>query len=176
LACDFFLVPTATFKTLIGFVVIELGRRRIVACDVTTHPTASWAAAVVERAILAVGGRARFLLRDRDSIYGDAFKLVVNGLGLRQLVTAYHAPLQNAFAERVIGTIRGECLDHLIVMGEGHACAILDEYVRYYNGDRTHQALGAESPVPGFEVRAGTGPIESVPYLGGLHHGYRRAA
>jgi hypothetical protein len=72
--------------------------------------------------------------------------------------------------------IRRECLDHLIVMGEGHARAILDEYVRYYNEDRTHQALGAESPVPELVERAGTGPIESVPYLGGLHHGYRRAA
>jgi transposase InsO family protein len=176
LACDFFLVPTATFKTLIGFVVIELGRRRIVACDMTAHPTAGWAASVVRRAVLAAGGRARYLLRDRDSIYGEVFKAAMRSVGLRQVVTAYHAPLQNAFAERVIGTIRRECLDHLIVMGEGHARGILDEYVRYYNEDRTHQALGAESPVPGFAERAGSGPIESIPYLGGLHHGYRRAA
>jgi transposase InsO family protein len=176
LACDFFLVPTATFKALLGFVVMELGRRRIVACDVTAHPTASWAASVVRRAVLAAGGRARYLLRDRDSIYGEEFKGAMRSLGLRQVVTAYHAPLQNAHAERVIGTIRRECLDHVIVMAESHARGILDEYVRYYDEERTHQALGPESPVPGIEVHAGTGPIRSFPHLGGLHHSYRRAA
>ncbi len=176
LACDFFLVPTATFKTLIGFVVMELGRRRIVACDVKANPTASWAATVVRRAVLAAGGHARYLLRDRDAIYGDVFRTSMRGLGLRQVVTAYRAPLQNAHVERVIGTIRRECLDHVIVLGEKHARGILAEYIAYYDEERTHQALGAESPVPRHEAHAGTGPIESVPYLGGLHHGYRRAA
>ena len=176
LACDFFLIPTASFKALIGFVVMELDRRRIVACDVTSNPTASWAANVVRRAVLSAGGRARYLLRDRDSIYGEAFKSVVRRLGLRQIVTAYHAPLQNAHVERVIGTIRREYLDHLIVMGEDHARRILEEFVRYYNEDRTHQALGAQSPVPHDEEGAEAGPLVSVPYLGGLHHGYRRAA
>jgi len=176
LACDFFLVPTATFKTLIGFVVIELGRRRIVACEVTAHPTASWAASVVRRAVLAAGGHARYLLRDRDSIYGKEFKSAMRSIGLRQLVTAYQSPLQNAHAERVIGTIRRECLDHMIVMGASHAQAILDEFVRYYDEERTHQALGAESPIPGDPELAWTGPIHSFPHLGGLHHSYRRAA
>jgi transposase InsO family protein len=83
--------------------------------------------------------------------------------------------LQNAHVERVIGTIRRDCLDHLIVMGEDHARRILEEYVRYYNEDRTHQALGAESPIPD-EERGETGRLVSVPYLGGLHHGYRRAS
>jgi len=121
LACDFFLVPTASFKTLIGLVVIELERRRIVACDVTEHPTAGWAASVVKRAMLAVGRRAKYLVRDRDAIYGAEFKAGIKCLGLRQIVSAYHAPLQNAYAERVIGTLRRECLDHVIVMGESHA-------------------------------------------------------
>lgn len=176
LACDFFLIPTASFKTLIGFVVMELGRRRIVACDVTAHPTAMWAATVVRRAVLAVGGRARYLIRDRDTIYGEEFRAAMRSLGLRQVVTAYHSPLQNAHVERVIGTIRRECLDHMIVFGEEHAREILGEYVAYYNEERTHQALGAESPVVREAARAGRGPLTSVPYLGGLHHGYRRAA
>lgn len=175
LACDFFLVPTASFKTLIGFVVMELGRRRILACDVTAHPTAMWVATVVRRAVLAAGGHARYLLRDRDAIYGEAFKTAMRSMSLRQVVTAYHAPLHNAHAERLIGTLRRECLDHLIILGEEHARSILHEYVSYYNEERTHQALGAASP-ENDEARSGTGAIASVPYLGGLHHGYRRAA
>jgi putative transposase len=176
LVCDFFQVPTATFKSLIGFVVMELGRRRILACDVTGHPTALWAATVVRRAVLAAGGRARYLLRDRDAIYGDAFKAAVRSFGLKQLVTAYHAPLQNAHAERVIGTIRRECLDHLIVLGEDHARRILDEFVRYYDEERAHQALGGDSPLSRADERSSTGTLIAVPHLGGLHHSYRRAA
>ena len=175
LACDFFIVPTVSFKTLIGFVVMELGRRRIVACDVTASPAAGWAATVVRRAVLAAGGRAHYLLRDRDAIYGEEFRAAVRSLGLRQVVTAYHSPLQNAHVERVIGTIRRECLDHVIVFGEEHAREVLGEYVAYYNEERTHQALGAESPIVS-EAPVGKGPIASIPYLGGLHHGYRRAA
>jgi putative transposase len=176
LVCDFFQVPTASFKTLIGFVVMELGRRRIVACDVTAHPTAVWAATVVRRAVLATGGRARYLIRDRDTIYGAPFNAAMRSLGLRQMVTAYHAPLQNAHAERVIGTFRRECLDHVIVLGEGHARRILDEYVRYYDEERTHQALGGDSPLSRADERSSTGTLIAVPHLGGLHHSYRRAA
>jgi transposase InsO family protein len=176
LVCDFFQVPTATFKTLIGFVVMELGRRRIVACDVTSHPTAMWAATVVRRAVLAVGGRARYLIRDRDTIYGESFNAAARSHGLKQLVTAYHAPLQNAYAERVIGTIRRECLDHLIVFGEDHARRILGEFIRYYDEERTHQALGGDSPLSRADDRSSTGAVVAVSHLGGLHHSYRRAA
>jgi len=143
---------------------------------VTAHPTANWAAAVIRRAWLASAGRARFVLRDRDAIYGGEFRTAIRELALRQVVTAYRTPLQNAYVERLIGTLRRECLDHVIVLGENHARELLAEYVACYNADRTHQALGAESPVPGDEIRAGTEPIRSLPYLGGLHHGYRRAA
>jgi transposase InsO family protein len=176
LVCNFFTIPTATFQTLIGFVVMELGRRRIVACDVTRHPTAQWAAGVVRRAFLATGRRAKYLIRDRDGIYGDEFRSVVMGLGLRQLVTAYKTPLMNAYAERVIGTIRRDCLDHMIVLGEGHARRLLEEYVRYYNGERVHQALDGEPPVAETVAQDSDGPVVGLPYLGGLHHGYRRAA
>ena len=176
LVCDFLQVPTATFKTLIGFVVMELGRRRIVACDVTLHPTAMWAATVVRRAMLAVGGRSRYLIRDRDTIYGETFNAAARSLGLKQLVTAYHAPLQNPHAERVIGTLRRECLDHVIVLGEDHARRILDEYVRYYDEERTHQSLGGDSPLSRADDRSSMGTVVAVPHLGGLHHSYHRAA
>jgi transposase InsO family protein len=176
LVCDFFQVPTASFRSLIGFVVMELGRRRILACDVTSHPTAFWAATVVRRAVLAAGGRAQYLLRDRDAIYGEVFKAAMRSMNLRQMVTAYHSPLQNAHAERVIGTIRRECLDHVIVLGEDHARRILEEYVGYYNAERTHQALGGDSPLVRERAPAPAGKIVSAPHLGGLHHSYRRAA
>jgi len=151
-------------------------RRRIVSCDVTSHPTATWAATVVRHAVLAAGGRARYLIRDRDTIYGEPFKEAMRSLGLRQTVTAYHSPLQNAYAERVIGTIRRECLDHVIVLGEDHARRILDEFVHYYDEERTHQALGGDPPVSRADERSSTGTVVSVPHLGGLHHSYRRAA
>ena len=161
---------------MIGFVVIKLERRRVVACDVTEHPTANWAAYVVERAMFAVGQRAKYLVRDRDAIYGDAFRAVMRALGLREMVTAYKSPLQNAHAERVIGTLRRECLDHVIVMNDRHARQILDEYVQYYNGERAHQALDGDSPVPRVEESIENGRVISFPHLGGLHHSYRRAA
>lgn len=176
LACEFFIIATATFKSLIGLVVIELGRRRIVACDVTDPPTAGWTAALVQRAKLAVRGRAQFLVRDREGIHGAEFKRVVKGLGLKQMVSAYHSPLQNAYAERVIGTLRRDCLDHVIVMGERHAREILEEYVGDYNAERTHQALGGDSPVPRDQLPVENGRVVSVEHLGGLHHSYRRVA
>lgn len=176
LACDFFTVPTASFRSLTGFVVMELARRRILACDVKAHPTAEWAAGVVNRATSVGGGAARFVLRDRDAIYGRVFRSAMRRLGLRQLVTAYRSPLQNAHAERLIGTIRRECLDHMIVMSEDHGRKLLGEFVHYYNEERTHQALGPEPPVPGDVGPVIGTKVISSPHLGGLHHSYRRAA
>ena len=176
LACDFFTIPTATFGTITGFVVMELGRRRIVACDVTAHPTAAWATGIVRRAHLAAGRRGQYLLRDRDAIYGKEFTHVVRELGLRQLVTAYKSPRQNAHAERVIGTIRRECLDHMIILGERHAWHLLHEFAAYYNADRAHQALDGDAPESRRGSSSGTGHLVAVPHLGGLHHSYRRAA
>ena len=141
----------------------------------TEHPTAGWAASVVQRAMLAGGRRAKYLVRDRDAIYGGEFKAAMRGLGLRQLVCAYKSPLQNAFAERVIGTLRRECLDN-VIMGERHAREILEEYVEYYNAERAHQALEGDSPVPRATEPTNEGAIVARPHLGGLHHSYRRAA
>jgi len=176
LACDFFTIPTATFGTITGFVVMELGRRRIVACDVTAHPTAAWAASVVRRAHLAAGRRGQHLLRNRDAIYGAEFSSAMRELGLRQLVTAYKSPRQNAHAERVIGTIRRECLDHMIILGEKHARHLLQEFAAYYNAERAHQALDGDAPESRRVSSSGTGHLVAVPHLGGLHHSYRRAA
>ena len=171
LACDFFQVPTATLKTLTGFDVMELGRRRILVCDVTKHPTAAWAASCLARAIQA---GHQFLLRDRDSIYGDELRATIRRLGLRQLVTAYKTPLQNVFVERLIGTLRRECLDHVIVMGAEYARQILAEFSTYYNEARCHTALDGD--VPAHREVEMSGSVSATAYLAGLHHGYARAA
>jgi transposase InsO family protein len=176
LACNFFVIPTAWLRTLIGFVVLELESRRIVACDVTEHPTARWAGSVVRRAVLAVGRRAQYLVRDRDAIHGAEFKAAMRGLGLRQMVCAYRSPLQNAIAERVIGTLRRECLDHVIVLNERHARRILEEFVAYYNAERAHQTLDGDSPLPHEQEHGTMRRVIAFPHLGGLHHSSRRAA
>ena len=173
LACDFFLIPTASFKSLIGFVVMELGRRRILACKVTPRANGAWAAEVIRQACSP--GQFRHVLRDRDAIYGAEFKATLRSLGLRQLVTAPRAPRMNPFAERVIGTLRRECLDHLILLGERHTQRVLDEFVEYYNEERPHQGLGGERPTHSLRL-VGTGPVEARAHLGGLHHSYRRVA
>lgn len=175
LACDFFKIPTASFKVITGFVVMELGRRRILAIDATMRPTALWASGVLRRAAEAGGGAGKFLIRDRDGIYGDEFRDACRSLGLRPMVTQYKSPLQNAHVERLIGTLRRECLDHVIVFGEGHARRILGEFAVYYNEDRCHRSLGGQPPVPLLGQRISTARIEARPYLGGLHHGYCRA-
>ena len=163
MARDFLTIPSSTFQRLIGFVGVELGRRRSVASS------------VVRRAFLATGRRARYRMRDRDGIYGDEFKSVLKGLSFQQLITAHKAPLQNTYAERVIGTIRSDCLDRMIVLEERHARRLLEEYVRYSNTERAHQALDGEPPLVQSGNQVVNAPVRGVPYLGGLHHGYRGA-
>jgi len=171
-ACDFFVVPTATFKLLYVFVVLSHDRRRILHVNVTDHPTAAWTARQILEAF--PDETPRLLLRDRDSIYGWEFKQVVRVLGIRQIRSAPRSPWQNAFAERVIGSIRRECTDHLIPFGTRHLLRTLREYVAYYNESRPHQSLDRNSPVP--RQVEGEGEIICTPVLGGLHHRYSRAA
>jgi transposase InsO family protein len=173
LACDFFTIPTASFRSLMGFVVMELGRRRILACGVTTHPSGSWAAGIVRQACRV--GQFRYLMRDRDPVYGSVFGGIARSIGLRQMVSAPRTPVMNPYSERVIGTLRHECLDHVIVLGQSHAQRLLDEFVDYYNAERPHQALDGERPVHRLRL-VGKGPIVAQAHLGGLHHSYRRAA
>jgi putative transposase len=174
-AIDFFTVPTATFNVLYGFVVLLHDRREVVHFNVTTHPTALWTAQQIIEAFPEETA-PRFLLRDRDQIYGEHFRGRVVGMGIQEVVTAAQSPWQNPYAERLIGGIRRECLDHLIVLGEGQLRSILREYFGYYNEVRPHQSLERNAPIPR-EIEAPVkGKIISLPQVGGLHYRYLRAA
>jgi len=174
-AIDFFTVPTATFNVLYGFVVLLHDRRQVVHFNVTAHPTALWTAQQIVEAFPEETA-PRFLLRDHDQIYGEYFRHRVAGMGIEELVTATRSPWQNPYAERLIGSIRRECLDHLIVLGEKQLRRILREYFGYYNEVRPHQSLERNSPVPREVELRSKGKVISIPQVGGLHHRYRRAA
>jgi hypothetical protein len=176
LAIDFFTVPTVTFDVLYVFVVLLLERRQIQHVAVTAHPYAGWAAQQMVEA-LGEDGEFRYLIRDRDKIYGAAFDRRVTNLGLRQLRIAPRSPWQNAYAERLVGTFRRELTDHLIVLGERHLLRCVREYAKYYNRDRTHMALAGDTPNGRPVEMPETGKVIAIPRLGGLHHRYvRRAA
>jgi putative transposase len=175
-ACDFFVVPTATFRLLFCFVILSHARRRILHFNVTAHPTAAWAAQQIREAFPGDGTEPRYLLRDRDGAYGDAFRRVVRSIGIREILTAPQSPWQNPYAERVIGSIRRECLDHSIVLSESHLRRILREYVRYYNQSRPHLSLQRNAPIPRSVEPSALGAVVAVPQVGGLHHRYTRAA
>jgi putative transposase len=174
-AVDFFTVPTVTFNVLYCLVILRHSDRRILHTNVTAHPSAQWTGNQVVQAF-PYDSAPRFLLRDNDSIYGEAFHSQVTHMGIEEIATAYRSPWQNAYVERVIGSIRRECLDHMIVLGENHLRCILDEYVEYYNTVRTHQSLGRNSPTPREVEPPANGHVVATPYLGGLHHRYSRAA
>jgi transposase InsO family protein len=154
-------------------VFIAHGRRELVHVNVTANPTAAW---VWRQLIEATpwGNKPRHLLRDRDAIYGREFRHRARRIGIDAVTTPIHAPKVNAVAERVIGTLRREYLDHLIVVDEQHLTSVLSDFVRYYNQDRPHRTLGLQTPEE--RPRPTTGPIQSRPMLNGLHHVYERAA
>jgi putative transposase len=147
-ACDFFVVPTLTFKLLYAFVVLSHDRRRIVRVAVTAHPTAEWTAGQIREAFPDEDTLPTYLLHDRDSIYGDRFHEEIRIMGLRELLSGRRSPWQNPFAERVIGSIRRECTDHVIAIGERHLLRLLQEYQSYYNASRSHQSLDGNAPEP----------------------------
>jgi transposase InsO family protein len=136
-AIDFFVVPTATFRSLYVFVVLAHERRRIVHCNVTDAPSASWTGQQVINAF-PYEAAPRYLHRDRDALYGSEFISRVRSMGIEQVVSAAHSPWQNPYVERVIGSLRRECTDHVIVTGAGHLRRVLREYLAYSNADRTH--------------------------------------
>jgi putative transposase len=175
-ACDFFVVPTLTFKLLYAFVVLSHDRRRIVHVAVTAHPTAEWTAGQIREAFPEDSAVPSYLLHDRDSIYGEAFHDQVRTLGLRELLSGRRSPWQNPFVERVIGSIRRECTDHIIAMGERHLTQVMREYATYYNATRSHQSLDGNAPDPREREADPVTDVIAVPVLGGLHHQYRRAA
>ena len=172
---DFFTLPTVTFRILFVFIVLRHGRRRIVHFNVTEHPSAEWTAQQMVDAF-PWDSAPRYLLRDRDQIYGAYFDRRVEGLGVEQVRTAPRSPWQNPFVERVIGTIRRDCLDHVIVLNERHLRRILREYVDYYHSCRTHLSLEKDAPEPRLVESPGMGIVTAVPKVGGLHHYYTRLA
>ena len=172
---DFFVVPTATFRVLYVLVILRNQRRRIVHVNATEHPTAEWTGQQVVEAF-PWDEAPRFLMRDRDSIYGGAFSSRVRGLGIEEVKSAPRSPWQNPYVERVIGSIRRELTDRVIVLGERHLLRLMHDYVDYYNESRTHLSLGKDTP-NGREVQGPElGEVEPFPQVGGLHHRYERRA
>jgi transposase InsO family protein len=170
-AMDLFVVPTLSFDLLYAFVIVRLDRRDLVWVDVTTNPTAEWIARQLTEAFFW-NEAPRYLIRDRDRIYGAVVKRRLRAMGIRDKPTAPASPWQNGCAERLIGSIRRECVDHFIVLGEAHLRRILRAYAGYYNDIRTHRSLDKDAPVSRSVRR--TGIIRSHPILGGLHHHYVR--
>lgn len=174
-AVDFVTVPTATFRILYVFMVLSLDRRRIVHFNVTDSPTPEWTSLQLIQAF-PFDTAPRYVIRDRDSIYGEKVVETLRVLGIEEKVISYQSPWQNGFAERVIGSIRRECLDHVIVFGERHLRRVLREYVAYYHEARTHLGLGKDAPEPRAMQPRDAGNVVSEPVLGGLHHRYWRQA
>lgn len=168
-------VPTLTFRLLFAFVVLRHDSRELLHINVTDHPTAAWAAQQIAETFPDEPA-PKYLLRDRDAIYGEAFARRVKGMGIRQVLIAPRAPWQNPFAERVIGSIRRDCLDHFVVLSERHLRRLLRTYLAYYNTVRPHQALAHNSPQPREVQPPARGRIVAIPQVGGLHHRYHRAA
>jgi transposase InsO family protein len=174
-ACDFFTVPTVTFRVLYVFIVLRHDRRRVVHFNVTEDPYAEWAAQQIIESF-PFEEAPRFLLCDRDGIYSEYFKTRVEGMGIEELPIAPSSPWQNPFCERLIGSIRRECLKHMIILDEDHLRRILKSYVQYYHEARAHLSLERNSPIPRELEPASRGKVISLPQVGGLHHRYARAA
>jgi putative transposase len=181
IACDFFTVVTANFRILYVFVAMEIGSRRILHCSVTNHPTADWTTQQF-REILAEEHSDQFVLHDRDSIFSASLDQALKDFGVHVLKTPVRSPTANAFCERLIGTIRRECLDYLIPINQRHLRIILKEFVIYYNRGRPHSSLGPGIPeltqasVPARVHRhqlPANHRVRSKSVLGGLHNEYR---
>ena len=170
-AMDLLVVPTIGFNLLYILIIVRLARRELVWINATAHPTAEWIAQQLTEAF-PWNAVPRYLVRDRDGIYGALVTRRLRAMGIRDKPTAAGSPWQNGYAERLIGTIRRECLDHMIVFGETQLRRILAQYATYYNKTRTHQSLDKDSPLHRAIERLGM--ITSQPVLGGLHHQYCR--
>ena len=170
-AMDLFVVPTIGFDLLYAYIIVRLDRRELVWISVTTHPTAEWVARQITEAF-PWNEAPRYMIRDRDRIYGAVVTRRLRAMGIRDRPITRASPWQNGFAERLIGSIRRECADHIIVLGEAHLRRILKSYARYYNETRTHLALDKDAPLSRTVKRAGR--ILCRPVLGGLQHEYVR--
>jgi len=172
---DFFVVPTATFRVLFVLVVLAHHRRRLVHFNVTASPTAVWTARQIVEAF-PWDTAPRYLLRDRDSVYGSEFCRQVAAMGIEEVLTAPQSPWQNPYAERLVGSIRRELTDHVVVVDERHLRRLLGEYAAYYAGDRTHLSLDKDAPDGRLVEAAQPSTVVELPRVGGLHHRYARLA
>ena len=170
---DFFTVPTISMKVLFVFLVLQHRRRQVLHFNITEHPTGAWTAQQIVEAF-ADREASRYLIRDRDSIYGNEVRLRIAALGIEQVLTAPQSPWQNPYAERLIGSIRRECMNHFVILNARHLKRTLSLYFRYYHESRPHLGLGKECPFP--RKVLSIGKIIAIPQLGGLHHRYERHA
>jgi transposase InsO family protein len=170
-AVDLLVVPTIGFGLLYGLIVVRIARRNLIWVNVTANPTAEWVARQLTEAF-PWQEVLRHLIRDREGVYGQVFQNRLRAMGIRDHPTAPRSPWQNGYAERLIGSIRRECLDHIVVTGEAHLRRMLKSYTNYYNRARTHRSLGKDCPV--HRPIQASGKISSLPVLNGLHHVYVR--
>jgi transposase InsO family protein len=170
-AIDLFVVTTLTFERLFAFLVLSHGRRRVLWFEVTRHPTAEWLARQITEAFPWASAPA-YLVRDNDGAYGHAFTSRVRAMGIRDRPISPGSPWQNGYAERLIGTVRRECIDRMLIFGEAHLRRVLASYVTYYNQVRTPLALGKDAPLGRAVQRSGV--IVAIPILSGLHNQYVR--
>jgi transposase InsO family protein len=168
---DLFVVPTISFRLLYGFLILLHARRELLWLGVTAHPTAEWIAQQITEAFCWRNAPLH-VVRDRDRVYGARYIQRVRAMGIRDRPIAPHSPWQNAYAERLIGSIRQDCLDHVVVFGEPHLRNLLRSYQRYYNEARTHLSVSKDAPNP--RAVQARGHILVTPILGGLHHQYGR--
>ena len=166
-----FVVPTLSFRLLYGLLILKHGRRHMLWLGVTAHPTSEW---IARQLTEACGWEPvpRYIIRDRDSVYGEIFKRRLRAMGIRDRPTAPRSPWQNGHTERLIGSIRRECLDHVVILDERHLRSVLLSYMHYYNSARTHLSLNKDAPLP--RAVQAVGRILPTPILGGLHHQYVR--
>jgi putative transposase len=174
MAADFFVVPTVTYRLLFVLVLLAHDRRRIVHVAVTDHPTAAWTAQQL-RNTFPEDHTPRYLLHDRDTAFTDVAS-TIGAMQIREVLTAPRSPWQNAYVERVIGSIRRECLDHVIVLSAAGLQRVLADYVAYYMRSRTHLSLGKDAPASRLTTPVSAGRIVEIPQVNGLHRRYERAA
>jgi transposase InsO family protein len=174
-SADFFVVPTIAFQLLFVFVILDHDRRRPIHFAVTSNPTTEWTARQLLQAF-PWDNAPRYLLRDRDGIYGEKFCKTSKWIGIHEVLTAPRSPWQNAYVERLIGSIRRECLDHVMVFHKAGLRRILKDYFEYYETCRTHLSLEKDAPVSRPVEPSSLGPVVEIPKVGGLHHLYMRKA
>ena len=172
---DFFTVPTIRFQVLYVFLVLAHDRRRVLHFNVTAHPTAEWTAQQLREAF-PFDQTPKYLLRDRDGVFGGEVSKQVANLGMEEVLSAPRSPWQRAYVERIIGTLRRECLDHVIVFNEASLSRHVKSFLAYYHASRTHLSLAKDSPEPRSVEPPASGAIVAIPQVGGLHHRYERRA